>query len=133
MLTFVVFQTKKHYNELTTRTKRRTIDDVLDELMKETAGIGKGQEVLKKHLADMELRLQGSFRKIGMIRFNAFGKAQGEQSFVIALLSEKNSGLVINFIYTPEGVRVYSKTVSEGKTKEYSLSAEEQEAIQKAQ
>ena len=72
------------------------------------------------------------FQKIGLVRFNPFERVGGEQSFVIALLNNLNSGLVINFIYTREGLRTYIKKIREGKGEKYNLSNEEQEAVKKS-
>ncbi len=72
------------------------------------------------------------FYKIGMVRFNPFERSGGEQSFVIAVLDKQNNGLVINFIYTRDGLRTYSKKVKNGKGQEYDLSEEEQKAIEKS-
>ena len=67
-----------------------------------------------------------------MVRFNPFERSGGEQSFVLALLNNLNSGLVINFIYTREGLRTYIKKVKAGKGEKYELSEEEKEAIDKS-
>ena len=50
----------------------------------------------------------------------------------LALLDKEDSGLIINFIYTHEGVRVYTKKVKQGKGEEYQLSEEEQRAIKES-
>lgn len=72
------------------------------------------------------------FKKVGLIRFNPFGRTEGEKSFVIALLDGVNNGLVINFIHTHEGIRIYAKKVKEGKGEEYPLAEEEKQAVEKA-
>jgi hypothetical protein len=66
------------------------------------------------------------------VRFNAFGKTEGEPSFVLALLNEHNSGVVVNFIYIHDGVRIYAKKVSDGKGEKHELSAEEKDAVTQA-
>lgn len=45
---------------------------------------------------------------------------------------KKKDGIVLNFIYTHEGVRIYTKIVKMGKGEAYELSAEENEAIHSA-
>ena len=52
----------------------------------------------------------------------------GNQSFVIALLDDKNNGFVISSLFIKEGNRVYAKAVKDGKS-DYLLSNEEKEAI----
>ena len=72
-----------------------------------------------------------TIRKIGVVRFNPFNDMGGNQSFVIAMLDNKNNGFIISSIFAKEGSRVYSKTVKGGKS-EYILSNDEVEAIEKA-
>lgn len=70
-----------------------------------------------------------SIHKIGVIRFNPFKDIGGDQSFAIALLDGKNSGLVISSLHTRESTRVYTKPVIKGESKKYPLTEEEKQAI----
>jgi len=72
-----------------------------------------------------------SLQKVGVVRFNPFKDAGGDQSFSIALLDANNNGFVITSIYGREGNRVFAKPVKDGKSN-YSLSEEEKEAIKQA-
>jgi len=46
------------------------------------------------------------------------------------LLNKKNCGLILNFIYTRDGLRVYTKAVKDGKGDKYQLSEEEKKAVE---
>lgn len=70
-----------------------------------------------------------SIHKIGVIRFNPFKDIGGDQSFAIALLDGKNSGLVISSLHTRESTRVYTKPIIRGESKKYPLTEEEKQAI----
>ena len=70
-----------------------------------------------------------SLHKIGIVRFNPFKDIGGDQSFAIALLDGKNSGLVISSLHTREGTRVYTKPVVQGESQKYPLTEEERQAI----
>jgi len=74
------------------------------------------------------LSLKG-LHKVGIIRFNPFKDIGGNQSFVVALLDGKNSGVVISSLHTREGTRVYAKPINKGKGDEYQLTEEETKAI----
>jgi len=67
--------------------------------------------------------------KIGLIRFNPFKDIGGDQSFALALLNGKNSGVVLSSLHTREGTRIYAKPVEQGKSKKYQLTDEEIKAI----
>lgn len=73
-----------------------------------------------------------SLHKVGLIRFNPFKEIGGDQSFAIALLDGKNSGLVISSLHTREGTRVYSKPVVGGEPQKYPFTEEERQAIKMA-
>ena len=70
--------------------------------------------------------------KVGVVRFNPFKDTGGDQSFAIALLDSNDNGLVISSLYSREGTRIYTKPIEAGKSINYNLSDEEQEAISKA-
>ncbi len=132
VLSFVLFRMRSHYYTLTSRTRKKNIDEILDTLIKQLETVSKNQVELKKELNTVQSQLSQSYQKIGLVRFHAFGKAEGEQSFVIALLNGQNNGIVINFIYIHDTMRIYSKLIENGKGHEHELSNEEKEAILRA-
>lgn len=73
-----------------------------------------------------------SIHKFEVVRFNPFKDIGGDQSFAIALLDGKNSGLVISSLHTREGTRIYAKPVTKGESEKYSLTEEEKNAIKQA-
>lgn len=70
--------------------------------------------------------------KFASLRFNPFKDVGGDQSFAIAMLDGKNNGVVITSLYTREGTRVYSKSISSGKSEKYPLTEEEKQVIKLA-
>ena len=88
-------------------------------------------EELKKRTEILEEALPKNLRKIGLVRYNPFSGAGGDQSFTLALLNEKNDGLVISSLYGREMNRVYAKPIANGAS-QYQLTDEEKEAIQNA-
>lgn len=70
--------------------------------------------------------------KVGMIRFNPFKDVGGDQSFAVALLNGKGNGITISSLYSREGTRIYSKSISAGESEKYPLTEEEKEAIKMA-
>lgn len=70
--------------------------------------------------------------KIGTIRFNPFKDMGGDQSFSVAFLDGKNSGVVFTSLHMREGTRVYFKPVIKGNAESSPLTEEEKEAIKTA-
>ena len=129
VLTGILFKTKAHYNNLISKTRKNNIDEILDELLNRDKQTKQELEIIKKELKiEMEKSLL-HFQKVGLIRFNPFERSGGDKSFVISLLNYENSGIVINFIHTRDGLRVYSKKIKNGKGEEFELSEEEKKAI----
>ncbi len=131
-LTIVFFKLRNHYYNLISATKKERLDDILDSLIDGDKSLTSEITDIKKRL-DIEIKKSGlHLQKVGLVRFNPFGTVGGEQSFVAAFMDEENSGIVLNFIYTKEGLRVYTKRVKKGVGVEYELSKEEEKAIQKS-
>lgn len=67
-------------------------------------------------------------KKIGVVHYNPF-EEKGEKSFILSLLDKDNSGILLNYLYTRDGLRVYFKKITQGKQEKGQLSKEEEEAI----
>ena len=109
----------------------KSLEDVLVLLRKEMMEARRTLQSLDERVGDARERLRGSVQNVGIVRFNPFRDAGGDQSFCIALLDEGQNGVVISSLYARDGVRVYGKPVSGGAST-YQLSREELEAIKKA-
>ena len=70
-------------------------------------------------------------QKIGIVRYSAFKDTGSDLSFAVALLDEKNNGVVFNSIYSREMSNIYAKPIENGNSK-YTLSNEEIQAVEKA-
>lgn len=73
-----------------------------------------------------------SVHKTAVLRFNPFKEVGSNQSFCVALLDGKNSGLVISSLHTREGTRVYAKPVTAGIANNFPLTDEEKATIAQA-
>lgn len=101
--------------------------------------IKKNEQDLKKLDADIQelynisnkinTLAQKSIHRVGMVRFNPFKDIGGDQSFSVALLDGKNSGITFSSLHTREGTRVYVKPIVKGKSEKYTLTEEENQAI----
>ena len=89
-------------------------------------------EVLKKRVGTIEHEIPRDIRKVGLVRYNPFSDAGGDQSFALALLDEHKNGVVISSLYGREMNRVYAKRIEEGECKKHQLTEEEKRAINEA-
>jgi len=129
VLSFFIIKTRRHYQHLTGGIKNKKLDEILDQLVDNDVRFKNDIEKISKDLKKAVDESNFYFQKVGLVRYNPF-EGRGEQSFVLALLNKKNTGIILNFIYTRDGLRIYTKTVKEGKGEKYQLSSEEKKAVE---
>jgi hypothetical protein len=85
------------------------------------------------HSADkkQQVQIEGSVRRVGLLRYDAFEDVGGRLSFSCALLDEHGNGVVLTSINGRQETRVYAKPVTDGASS-HNLSMEEEEAIRRA-
>ena len=120
--------TKEFMRKLgTSKDIREDIGKYMDRIIELEAGLSETNMYCK----ELDNRIQGCIQKIGIVRYNAYKDAGNDLSFAVALLDEKNNGVVINGIYSREMSNTYAKPIFDGKCK-YSMTEEESEAVNKA-
>lgn len=113
--------------------------------------LGKGvniQEILEKHIdrinktitkndeleklyVNLDSDIKNCIQKVGIYRYNAYKDAGNDLSFTLALLDERNDGIVLNGIYSREMSNIYAKPIKNG-VSEYKITEEENEALKRA-
>lgn len=88
-------------------------------------------EVLQRNYRELNKIASASLQKTAIVRFNPFKHTGGDQSFVLAVLDNHDSGLLLTSIHSREGTRVYIKPVTYGSS-DYTLSKEEKDALEAA-
>ena len=67
----------------------------------------------KKDIRNLYKKSEGSFQKMGLIKYDAF-RLGGQLSFSLALLNENNDGFIMNSVHSTEGCYSYTKEVKNG-------------------
>ena len=86
---------------------------------------------LEGRVSGAEHRMDGCVSHTSVVRYDAMNELSGQQSSTVALLDERQTGVVISSILHRDQARLYVKRVLDGNP-EYELSPEEQEAVQQA-
>ena len=73
----------------------------------------------------------GAVRRIGLVRYDAFGDMGGRLSWSLALLDDSGEGVVLTSIHGRSDARTYAKDISAW-TSDQQLSPEEQDAVTSA-
>jgi hypothetical protein len=123
---------KKKNTEIYAGNKAKNLEDVILQHSKSLKTLDKDiQELYNISNQINNLAFKG-IHKAAMVRFNPFKEVGGDQSFAIALLNGKNTGLVISSLYTREGTRIYAKAITAGLSDKHPLTEEEEQAIKNA-
>jgi hypothetical protein len=82
-------------------------------------------------LARVDRRVDETVAKRGLVRYDAYDNAGGQQSASVALLDAGRSGIVLSAIQGRDYARIYLKELDRGRAS-VALSPEEQEAVERA-
>jgi hypothetical protein len=132
VLTYYFLQLRTHYNTLIAGVHKKTLEEVLTNIVKDLHEAKKGISHLAARCDTIEKDQLFHIQKIGLIRFNPFKDTGGDQSFILALLDAKDTGVVITALYSRSGTRWYAKRVVDGKGSEHDLSDDEKQALKLA-
>ncbi|MDE2026100.1 MAG: DUF4446 family protein, partial [Patescibacteria group bacterium] len=117
-------------NHLLKGSTTKTLQALLDSVLKELDVAKKDIAQLQQQYATIEKESRVHIQKIGLLRFNPFNDTGGDQSFILALVDGTDSGVVISGLYSRSGTRWYAKRVINGKGVDHTLSEEEKKALQ---
>jgi len=131
ILTFFVIKFLKSWQKIFKKGTKNNLDEILKNQLEDIENIKISLEEIFEKIKKLKIISDKTIQKIGVIRFNPFQDMGSDQSFSIALLDSKNSGVVITSLTSRSGTRIYAKPIEEGESK-YQLINEELEAIKKA-
>jgi hypothetical protein len=107
------------------------LEGIMKAITKEIQELHSSRDEIEKYLENVEARLRRSVQHVGIVRFNPFQDAGGDQSFAIAIMDESQNGIVISSLYGRESTRIFAKPLERASSR-HQLSKEETEAIAKA-
>ena len=122
---------KKKYNRFMTGRDALNMEDTILKV------IDQYKKIRSDHI-EMRLKVEGfahdiksSYKKIGIVRYDAFKGMKGKLSFVICLLDDYESGFILNSMKGAEGNYTYMKEIIRGKSVVV-LGEEEKQALEEA-
>lgn len=127
-----LYKLRKNYQSFMKKIGNgNNIQNTIEDYMKKINEVQKENNDLRNYCKQLDNTIAMSIQKVGLVRYSAFKDTGSDLSFTLALLNEKNTGVVLNGIYSREMSNIYAKPVNEG-ISTYTLSEEEKEAIKKA-
>ena len=76
-------------------------------------------------------KMEKSYQKLGIVKYDAFNEMGGKLSFALAMLDNNNTGWIINAMHSREGCYTYVKEIVKGESY-IVLGEEEKEALRQA-
>jgi hypothetical protein len=123
---------RRTYAALLTAPDGKDVGELLSMYVEQMRLAASKADQLSSASERVERQVRSSIQHVGLVRFNAYEGAGGEQSFAIALLDSGGDGIVLSSLHGRAEVRLYAKPVSKWDST-YALSVEEREAIAQAQ
>lgn len=134
VITFLAWQAMRHYRRLTKDITKKDLKSLLEKILKDTKANKKQAEEILDQITALESQAAHHLQKLAVVRFNPFSETGGNQSFVVALLNNQDTGLIISSLHSRQATRLYTKQIKKGKVVGGGeLSKEEKQALKKAQ
>ena len=121
----------RKYKKFMKGSDARSLEEELRERMNIIDKLDGRLNSIEKNNTHISTKLDEVFQKIGIVKYDAFEEMGGKMSFALALLSDKNTGFVINAMHSREGCYTYIKVIKSGIC-DLDLSNEEKEALSQA-
>ena len=119
----------KKYREFMVRLGNGTnIEEILRKYISKVAEVDNDNKEIMEFCNNINNNMQKCVQKIGIVRYNAYQDVGSDLSFTLAMLDNKNNGVVLNGIYSRDMSNIYAKPIINGESK-YTLSEEEKEAL----
>ena len=118
-------------NRLCDGSDGRSLEEEIAKVLEENEYLMTTTEQHKKFIKNIYVRLQKTYQKMAMVKYDGFDMMGGQLSFVLAFLDENDNGFLLNSIHSNATNYCYSKEVVNGQCN-VELGAEEEEALERA-
>ncbi|MGL4654989.1 MAG: DUF4446 family protein [Sarcina sp.] len=122
---------KNKFKKMMRGVNNKNLEGMLEDYLQkvETIELNSSDAVAKFNRLDENLK--NCVQKVSVVRYKAFEDVGSDLSFSIALLDEKNDGVVLTGIYGRMESTTYAKPIDKGISR-YDLSEEELQALSEA-
>lgn len=122
---------ERRYKKMMKGSYGKSIEEMVLENTKVVKESLDSVEEIKNDYDQLQARLANCIQKYAVVRYRAFDDVGSDLSYSIALLDNKNNGVVITGIYGRNESTTFAKPIENGISK-YDLSDEEKQAIKNA-
>lgn len=125
-------KTEKAFKQMLNNSEVPDLQSLIIDIQTRIQYLKTSEEKAASDIVALQGRLAHMKGHIGFCRYNAFQGQGNDLSFSVALIDDKNNGVVLTGIHGREESYMYGKPLSNGESS-YSLSPEERKAISLAQ
>ena len=122
---------KKKYKKFMGGKDVKSLEDKLKKIVEDNKYIIELSTENKKNIKEINKKMEFSFNKVGIVKYDAFNQMGGKLSFCLALLNEKDNGFIMNSVHSSEGCYTYIKEIKAGICN-IDLGNEEKQALSEA-
>lgn len=132
LLTVLLVRLMTHYQSLTKGVAQKDLISALNSFITKTNQNHEAIENVRGELENEKKNGRLHLQCLGFKRFNPFTDTGGNQSFILSLLDENGTGVVISSLHSRENTRVYAKQIENSHCPDQVLSKEEQAVIKES-
>jgi len=122
---------KKRYNLLMKNADKSSLEEMIRSYQRKIDTSYVDTKLAIEELKLLSNQINHCIQKVGVVRYKAFEDIGSDLSYSVAMLDNKNDGVVITSIFGRNMSTSYAKPISKG-TSKYALSDEETFAMNKA-
>ena len=122
---------KKKYKKFMGGKDVKSLETQIERIFEDNNYLKELSDDNKREIKNLNIEMEYTFNKVGIVKYDAFKQMGGMLSFSIALLNKINDGIILNSVHSTEGCYTYVKEIKAGSS-EIELSNEEKEALSKA-
>ncbi len=131
VLTIRLSKLSKKYKKFMSGKNAKSMEKDIIGLYEDNKFIKASVEKNKKDIQMLYHKVEGTFQKVGIVKYDAFNQMGGQLSFSLALLDENDNGFILNSVHSTDGCYSYTKEIKKGLC-DISLGDEEKKALDMA-
>ena len=93
----------------------KSLEKEIGEVFSQNVALKEVTDKNKRDIKTLYRRMETTFQKVGLVKYDAFPQMGGKLSFSLAMLDEKNNGFIINSVHGSDGCYTYSKEIKAGR------------------
>lgn len=122
---------RKKYEMMMEGSDGKNIEKMVRQYTDDIINLQKTSSDNSEAIKDIYEKMQITFQKVGVNKYDAFHEMGGKLSFALCMLDKKDNGYVINVMHSNDGCFAYIKEIVNGQSY-IELGKEEEKAVKQA-